>query len=59
MLEVPPIPHAKQGWSYMNELRVLVADDQEVMEIPHNLKMFRLNPFDWWAGYDLTSVRIA
>ena len=30
----------------MNELRVLVADDQEVMEIPHNLKLFRLNPFD-------------
>jgi hypothetical protein len=38
MIEHPPVPHAKQGWFYMNKLRVLVADDQEVMEILHNLK---------------------
>ena len=43
----------------MNKLRVLVADDHEAMGIPHNLKIFRLNPFEWWAGYDLTSVRLA
>jgi len=24
-----------------------------------NVKIFRLNPFDWWAGYDLTSVKLA
>jgi hypothetical protein len=24
--------------------------------MPHNVKVFRLNPFDWWAGYDLASV---
>ena len=59
MLEHPPIQQAKQGWSYMNKLRMLVADDQEVMEIPHNLKIVRMNPFDWWAGYDLKSVKLA
>jgi hypothetical protein len=39
--------------------RVPVADSQEAMKIPHDVKLFRLNPFDWWAGYDLTSVRLA
>jgi hypothetical protein len=43
----------------MNKLRVLVADGQEVTEIPHNLKIFRLNSFDWRAGYDLTSISLA
>jgi hypothetical protein len=43
----------------MNNLRVLVADEQGVMETPHDLKLFRLNPFDWWAGYDLKSIRLA
>jgi hypothetical protein len=23
----------------------------------HNVKVFRMNVFDWWAGYDLTSVK--
>ena len=41
----------------MNELRVLVAHDNEETQIPH-LKIFRLNPFDWWAGYDLKSVKL-
>jgi len=27
--------------------------------MPHNVKVFRLNPFDWWAGYDLASVKSA
>jgi len=27
--------------------------------MPHNVKVFRLNPLDWWAGYDLASVRSA
>jgi hypothetical protein len=27
--------------------------------MPHIAKIFRLNPFDWWAGYDLTSVKLA
>jgi len=27
--------------------------------MPHNVKIFRLNPFDWWAGYDLASVKSA
>ena len=43
----------------MNKLRMLVADDNEVMHIPHKVKLFRLNPFDWWAGYDLESVKSA
>lgn len=43
----------------MNKLQVLDADDHEVMEIPNNVKIFRLNPFDWWAGYDLKSVKLA
>ena len=43
----------------MNKLRVLVVDDNEVMHIPHKVKIFRLNPFDWWAGYDLKSVKLA
>ena len=43
----------------MNKLRVLVADDNEVMHIPYRVKIFRLNPFDWWAGYDLKSVKLA
>jgi hypothetical protein len=43
----------------MNKLRVLVADDHEVMQIPYNAKISRLNPFNWWAGYDLTPVRLA
>jgi hypothetical protein len=47
MLEVPPVPHVKQGWSYMNKLRVLVADDQVMMKIPHKLDIFRWNSFDW------------
>jgi len=43
----------------MNKLRVLVGDDHEAMQIPHNVKIFRLNPFEWWAGYDLKSVKLA
>jgi hypothetical protein len=43
----------------MNKLRVLVADDHEVVQIPNNVRIFRLNPFDWWAGYDLKSVQLA
>src|SRR5580765_4545338 len=58
-LSNPPIPHARQRWSSMNKLRVLVVDDNEVMRIPHKVKIFRLNPFDWWAGYDLKSVKLA
>jgi hypothetical protein len=27
--------------------------------MPHNVKVFRFNLFDWWAGYDLASVRSA
>jgi hypothetical protein len=27
--------------------------------LPHNVKVFKLNPFDWWAGYDLASVQLA
>ena len=27
--------------------------------MPHNVKGFRLNLFDWWAGYDLASVKSA
>jgi len=27
--------------------------------MPHNVKVFRLNLFDWWAGYDFTSVKSA
>jgi hypothetical protein len=27
--------------------------------MPHNVKVFRLNLFDWWAGYDLASVKSA
>jgi hypothetical protein len=27
--------------------------------MPKNVKIFRLNPFVWWAGYDLTSVKSA
>ena len=27
--------------------------------MPYNVKVFRLNPFDWWAGYDLASVKSA
>ena len=27
--------------------------------MPHDVKVFRLNPIDWWAGYDLASVRSA
>jgi hypothetical protein len=42
----------------MNKLRVLVANEQEVMELSHNLKISRLNPFKWWSGYDLTSIRL-
>ena len=43
----------------MDKLRVLVAFDNEVMHVPQHVKIFRLNPFDWWAGYDLTSVKLA
>jgi hypothetical protein len=43
----------------MNKLRPLVANDDEVMQIQHDVKIFRLNPFDWWAGYDLKSVKLA
>ena len=43
----------------MNKLRVLVADNNEVTHIPCRVKIFRLNPFDWWAGYDLKSVKLA
>jgi hypothetical protein len=43
----------------MKKLRVLAVDDHEAIQIPHNLKIFRLNPFDWWAGYDLKSVKLA
>jgi hypothetical protein len=25
----------------------------------NKVKVFRLNLFDWWAGYDLTSVKLA
>jgi hypothetical protein len=25
----------------------------------HNVKVFRLSRFDWWAGYDLASVKSA
>jgi hypothetical protein len=35
----------------MNKLRVLVVDDQEVVQIPNNVRIFLgLNPFDWCAG---------
>lgn len=51
--------HARQQRSLMNRLRVLVADHNEVMHKPHNVKIFRLNPFDFWAGYDLKSVKSA
>jgi hypothetical protein len=27
--------------------------------MPHNVKVFRLDPYEWWAGYDLTSVKSA
>ena len=27
--------------------------------MPHNVKVFRLNLFDWWAAYDLASVKSA
>jgi hypothetical protein len=27
--------------------------------MPHNVKVFRVNLFDWWAGYDLASVKSA
>jgi hypothetical protein len=27
--------------------------------MPHNVKVFRVNLFDWWAGYDLGSVKSA
>jgi hypothetical protein len=27
--------------------------------MPHTVKVFRLNLFDWWAGYDLASVKSA
>ena len=27
--------------------------------MPHNVKVFRLNLSDWWAGYDLASVKSA
>jgi hypothetical protein len=27
--------------------------------MPHNVKVFRFNCFDWWAGYDLASVKLA
>ena len=27
--------------------------------MPYNVKIFRLNLFEWWAGYDLTSVKSA
>ena len=27
--------------------------------MPHDVKVFRLNLFDWWAGYDLASVKSA
>jgi hypothetical protein len=43
----------------MKKLRVPAEHDHEVMQIPHNVKIFRLNPFDWWAGYDLKSVKLA
>ena len=27
--------------------------------MPHTLKVFRLNLFEWWAGYDLATVKSA
>jgi hypothetical protein len=27
--------------------------------MPYNVNIFRLNLFDWWAGYDLASVKSA
>jgi hypothetical protein len=27
--------------------------------MPHNVKVFRVNLFDWWAGYDFASVMSA
>jgi hypothetical protein len=27
--------------------------------MPHDVKVFRLNLFAWWAGYDLASVKSA
>jgi hypothetical protein len=27
--------------------------------MPHDIKVFRINLFDWWAGYDLASVKSA
>jgi len=27
--------------------------------MPLNVKVFRLNLFDWWAGYDIASVKSA
>jgi hypothetical protein len=38
---------------------VLVAHNNEVTHISYCVKLFRLNPFDWWAGYDLKSVKLA
>ena len=29
------------------------------VQMPYNVKVFKLNLFDWWAGYDLTSVKSA
>jgi hypothetical protein len=43
----------------MNKLRALVADEDEEAQMPHNVKIFRLNPLEWWAGYDLPSVKSA
>jgi hypothetical protein len=28
-------------------------------QMPYKVKVFRLNLLDWWAGYDLTSVKLA
>jgi len=43
----------------MNKLRVLVADEDEETQNATQCEIFRLNPLEWWAGYDLTSVRSA
>jgi|SRR5579863_2656276 len=43
----------------MSKTQVLVADGDEVMQVPHKLKIFRLSPSEWWAGYDLASIRLA
>jgi hypothetical protein len=43
----------------MCKSQVLVADGDEAEQVPHKLKIFRLSPFELWAGYDLASIRLA